>query len=175
MWTYPAGSIRGTWNRPVSSPGFWQGLQDDEELGGIPVYYWSDSMNCLYWIKNDEQWATFVMNRVKKTRSGSEPLRRFTEIFPDKDDVTRLVKVKTASGEKLRPVQRLYSLEINAVSSEPLRHRALKGTRRLSQSMEKNLRNKIADPVKSKVDNQPVLNQKPRLGCEIKTVKRLDI
>ncbi|GFU86784.1 transposable element Tcb2 transposase [Trichonephila clavipes] len=22
MWTYPAGSIRGTWNRPVSSPGF---------------------------------------------------------------------------------------------------------------------------------------------------------
>ncbi|GFT90811.1 DDE_3 domain-containing protein [Trichonephila clavipes] len=21
MWTYPAGSIRGTWNRPVSSPG----------------------------------------------------------------------------------------------------------------------------------------------------------
>ncbi|GIY50193.1 DUF1758 domain-containing protein [Caerostris extrusa] len=24
---------------------------DLEELGGIPVYYWSDSMNCLYWIK----------------------------------------------------------------------------------------------------------------------------
>ncbi|GIY43259.1 reverse transcriptase [Caerostris extrusa] len=103
------------------------------------------------------------------------PLGRVTEIFPGKDGVTRLVKVKTASGEKLRPVQRLYSLEINAVSSEPLRHRALKGTRRLSQSMEKNLRNKIADPVKSKVDNQLVLNQKTRLGREIKTVKRLDL
>ncbi|GIX89493.1 reverse transcriptase [Caerostris extrusa] len=48
---------------------------DLEELGGIPVYYWSDSMNCLYWIKNDEQWATFVMNRVKEIRSGSEPLQ----------------------------------------------------------------------------------------------------
>ncbi|GIY43253.1 hypothetical protein CEXT_550041 [Caerostris extrusa] len=32
-------------------------------------------MNCLYWIKNDEQWATFVMNRVKEIRSGSEPLQ----------------------------------------------------------------------------------------------------
>ncbi|GIY50195.1 hypothetical protein CEXT_449011 [Caerostris extrusa] len=62
---------------------------------------------------------------------------RVTEIFPGKDGVIRLVKVKTASGEKLRPVQRLYSLEINAVSSELLRHRALKGTRRLSQSTEK--------------------------------------
>ncbi|GIY68439.1 hypothetical protein CEXT_534331 [Caerostris extrusa] len=48
---------------------------DLEELGGIPVYYWSDSMNCLHWIKNDEQWATFVMNRVKEIRSGSEPLQ----------------------------------------------------------------------------------------------------
>ncbi|GIY05423.1 reverse transcriptase [Caerostris extrusa] len=48
---------------------------DLEELGGIPVYYWSDSMNCLYWIKNDEQWATFVMNRVKEIRSGSEALQ----------------------------------------------------------------------------------------------------
>ncbi|GIX68485.1 reverse transcriptase [Caerostris darwini] len=48
---------------------------DLEELGGIPVYYWSDSMNCLYWIKNDEQWATFVMNRVKEIRTGSESLQ----------------------------------------------------------------------------------------------------
>ncbi|XP_055928220.1 uncharacterized protein LOC129959422 [Argiope bruennichi] len=46
---------------------------DLEELGDIPVYYWSDSMNCLYWINNDEQRATFVMNRVKEIRSRSEP------------------------------------------------------------------------------------------------------
>ncbi|GIY52763.1 hypothetical protein CEXT_6401 [Caerostris extrusa] len=78
-----------------------------------------------------------------------------------------------ASGEKLRPVQRLYSLEINAVSSEPLRHRALKGTRRLSQSTEQNLRNKIADPEKSKVDNQPVLNQKPDWDVRLKLSRDL--
>ncbi|XP_055944628.1 uncharacterized protein LOC129975590 [Argiope bruennichi] len=46
---------------------------DLEELRDIPVYYWSDSMNFSRWIKNDEQLATFVMNRVKEIRSGSEP------------------------------------------------------------------------------------------------------
>ncbi|GFU33564.1 hypothetical protein NPIL_226021 [Nephila pilipes] len=38
---------------------------------------------------------------------------RVTEIFPGKDGITRLEKVKTTCGEKLRPVQRLYSLEIS--------------------------------------------------------------
>lgn len=44
---------------------------DLESLGCIPTHYWSDSMNCLYWIKNDEQWATFVMNRVREIRTHS--------------------------------------------------------------------------------------------------------
>lgn len=115
----------------------------------------------------------FLNPELKKMLSW--PLGRIIKIFPGKDGITRLVKVKTASGEKLRPVQRLYSLEINAVYSEPLRLRALKGRRKLSQSMIKNLRSKTADSVKSKVDNQPVLNQKIRSGREIKTVKRLDL
>ncbi|GFU54819.1 integrase catalytic domain-containing protein [Nephila pilipes] len=37
-------------------------FSDLEEHGNIPIHYCSDLMNCLYWIKNDEQWATFVMN-----------------------------------------------------------------------------------------------------------------
>ncbi|GFT32550.1 hypothetical protein NPIL_345531 [Nephila pilipes] len=83
------------------------------------------------------------------------------------DGITRLVKVKTTSGEKLRPVQRLYSLEINAVSSVPLRHRVSKGTRKHSQCTGRNLRSKTADPVKSKFDKQPVLNKKTRLGRDL--------
>ncbi|GIY14967.1 hypothetical protein CEXT_440851 [Caerostris extrusa] len=142
---------------------WWEGpawLTEEEELWPI---------SNLYPDKN-------VVNAEKKKISCHFPVCEESLRFSGKDGVTRLVKVKTASGEKLRPVQRLYSLEINAVSSEPLRHRALKGTRRLSQSTEKkNLRNKIADSVKSKVDNPPVLNQKTRLRREIKTVKRLDL
>ncbi|GFX39648.1 uncharacterized protein TNCV_2103921 [Trichonephila clavipes] len=29
MWTYPAGSIRGTWNRPECHLRLWQRFQDD--------------------------------------------------------------------------------------------------------------------------------------------------
>ncbi|GFS49958.1 hypothetical protein NPIL_316971 [Nephila pilipes] len=101
-----------------------------------------------------------IMLIVQKT---SFVYRRVTEIIPGKDGITHLVKVKTTSGEKLRPVQRLYSLEINAVSSEPLRHRVSKGSRKLSQCMGRNLRSKTADSVKSKFNKQPVPNKKTRL------------
>ncbi|GFT19370.1 hypothetical protein NPIL_29051, partial [Nephila pilipes] len=46
---------------------------------------------------------------------------KITETFPGKDGIVRLAKVRTASGEILRPMQRLYSLEINAVSGDSLR------------------------------------------------------
>ncbi|GFX19845.1 transposable element Tc3 transposase [Trichonephila clavipes] len=42
MWTYPAGSIRGTWNRPVSSPG----LGNDSKM---MVILQSDSRRTLIW------------------------------------------------------------------------------------------------------------------------------
>ncbi|GFU54820.1 hypothetical protein NPIL_670011 [Nephila pilipes] len=65
------------------------------------------------------------------------PLGRVTEIFPGKDGITRLVKVKTTSGEKLCPVQCLYSLEINAVSSELLRHPSIERYKKTFSMYEK--------------------------------------
>ncbi|GBM21323.1 hypothetical protein AVEN_149898-1 [Araneus ventricosus] len=35
--------------------------------------YWSDSSNALYWIKKNENWTTFVFNRVKEIRLLSDP------------------------------------------------------------------------------------------------------
>ncbi|GBO42559.1 hypothetical protein AVEN_160208-1, partial [Araneus ventricosus] len=45
------------------------------ELGleKIPIFYWSDSMNALYWIKRNENWATFVYNRVLAIRKLTNP------------------------------------------------------------------------------------------------------
>ncbi|XP_055944331.1 uncharacterized protein LOC129975301 [Argiope bruennichi] len=45
------------------------------ELGleNIPIFYWSDSMNALYWIKRNEKWATFVYNRVLEIRKLTNP------------------------------------------------------------------------------------------------------
>ncbi|XP_055936594.1 uncharacterized protein LOC129966206 [Argiope bruennichi] len=40
------------------------------------------------------------------------PLGRVTEIIPGKEGITRLVRLKTALGEILRPIQRLFPLEI---------------------------------------------------------------
>ncbi|XP_011700215.1 PREDICTED: uncharacterized protein LOC105457307, partial [Wasmannia auropunctata] len=40
------------------------------------------------------------------------PLARVVKVLPGKDGVTRVVKLKTATGELVRPVQRLYPLEM---------------------------------------------------------------
>lgn len=44
-------------------------IKQDLKIDEIPTFYWTDSMNALYWIKNQEPWATFVMNRVKEIRN----------------------------------------------------------------------------------------------------------
>lgn len=42
------------------------------------------------------------------------PLARVIKVFPGKDGVIRVVKVKTAKGELMRPIQRLYPLEVSS-------------------------------------------------------------
>jgi len=42
------------------------------------------------------------------------PLGRIIELFPGKDGKTRVVKVKTKNGVYLRPIQRLYPLEVSS-------------------------------------------------------------
>ncbi|KAJ8964429.1 hypothetical protein NQ317_017452 [Molorchus minor] len=48
------------------------------------------------------------------------PLAKVEEIFPGKDGGVRLVKLKTSSGHLLRPVQRLYPLEIDSIEDDCL-------------------------------------------------------
>ncbi|CAG7821123.1 unnamed protein product, partial [Allacma fusca] len=40
------------------------------------------------------------------------PLARVIELFPGKDGIVRVVRLRTASGEIIRPVQRLFPLEV---------------------------------------------------------------
>lgn len=42
------------------------------------------------------------------------PLGRVVEIIPGKDNVTRLVRLKTATSSLLRPIQRVYPLEVSS-------------------------------------------------------------
>ncbi|UYV69625.1 hypothetical protein LAZ67_7000025, partial [Cordylochernes scorpioides] len=40
------------------------------------------------------------------------PLARIIQLYPGKDWLVRVAKVKTSSGDKIRPIQKLYNLEI---------------------------------------------------------------
>ncbi|KFM69359.1 hypothetical protein X975_25440, partial [Stegodyphus mimosarum] len=35
----------------------------------VPNTCWTDSSTTLFWIKNEDNWGTFVKNRIKKIRS----------------------------------------------------------------------------------------------------------
>lgn len=58
----------------------------------------------------------FVGNDLQKRLNW--PLARIKEIFPGKDGIVRVVKLQTAKGELVRPVQRLIPLEVEAESSD---------------------------------------------------------
>ncbi|UYV82218.1 hypothetical protein LAZ67_21001362 [Cordylochernes scorpioides] len=45
----------------------------DLEFEEIPRFYWTDSINALCWIQKEDNWAHFVMNRVKKIHNLSSP------------------------------------------------------------------------------------------------------
>ncbi|GFT61254.1 hypothetical protein NPIL_656401 [Nephila pilipes] len=48
------------------------------------------------------------------------PLTKVIDIFPGRDNVVRLAKVKTDNGIFLRPIQRLFPLEISQSEDDPL-------------------------------------------------------
>ncbi|XP_035217742.1 uncharacterized protein LOC118191057 [Stegodyphus dumicola] len=48
-------------------------VKEDLRLETLHIYYWSDSMDALFWIKKKENWAVFVHNRVKEIRTLSNP------------------------------------------------------------------------------------------------------
>ncbi|UYV71063.1 hypothetical protein LAZ67_8001573 [Cordylochernes scorpioides] len=45
----------------------------DLEFEEIPRFYWTDSTNALCWIQREDNWAAFVMNRVKEIHNLSSP------------------------------------------------------------------------------------------------------
>ena len=51
------------------------------------------------------------------------PLGKMIEVIQGKDGVTRLVRLKTEKSELLRPIQRLYPLEVSAAESVLVREK----------------------------------------------------
>ncbi|GFT46727.1 uncharacterized protein TNCV_1316841 [Trichonephila clavipes] len=47
-------------------------VKKDLKLENIELFFWSDSMDVLYWIKREGMWMSFVFNRVNEIRRLSE-------------------------------------------------------------------------------------------------------
>ncbi|GFY14100.1 uncharacterized protein TNCV_3612891 [Trichonephila clavipes] len=90
----------------------------DLGLENVPIYCWSDSVNALYWIKRKENWGTFVNNRVQEIRRLTNP--EDWKLIPGRDGRVRVVEVSTSSGSFLRPIQRLYTLEVSGTDISDL-------------------------------------------------------
>jgi hypothetical protein len=68
------------------------------------------SVNDVVLIESDQKRAQWTLARI-------------VELFPGRDGHHRVARVKTQQGELIRPVQRLYNLEVNLDSpSEPIVH-----------------------------------------------------
>ena len=46
-------------------------------------------------------------------KRGEWPLARITKVMPGKDNITRIIQVRTRDGEYTRPVSKLYKLEVD--------------------------------------------------------------
>lgn len=81
------------------------------------------------------------------------PLARVVRLFPGRDGIVRVVKLQTACGELVRPIQRLYPLE-------------------MSSTVHKNLSETTTQPEEK--DEQFPEAIRTRSGRRVKPVERLD-
>ncbi|GFX71109.1 DUF1758 domain-containing protein [Trichonephila clavipes] len=48
-------------------------VKEDLNLKNVPTFFYTDSTNALYWIKKEDNWATFIANRVNEIRKLMDP------------------------------------------------------------------------------------------------------
>ncbi|XP_071652822.1 uncharacterized protein [Temnothorax longispinosus] len=104
------------------------------------------------------------------------PLGRVIELFPGKDGIVRVVRLITATGQLVRPVQRLYCLEVD-VDVDPEELRKLYDKRVKSKTVAQDQNINELKQVPSEVDvsdeNVPIVPYKTRSGRTVKRVERL--
>ncbi|GBO26557.1 hypothetical protein AVEN_205168-1 [Araneus ventricosus] len=116
-----------------------------------------------------EGYIVLIGDDVKKRLQW--PLVRIIELIPGKDGLVRTVKLKTQSSTLIRPIQRVFPLELsgNDLTSLPLQKVQLTELSVNSPNPETSVKSSIPDPSKA---NQP---QVSRCGRAIKRPKRLNL
>ncbi|XP_055947057.1 uncharacterized protein LOC129980699 [Argiope bruennichi] len=153
-------------------------LQEDPRNRFRLEYLWQLRQQTKKMIKtHDFKVGEVVIVEVTNQKRLNWPLGKITEIFPGKDGLVRLVKVKTKKGEFLRPVQRLYALEVQTPSVENLLE---KRESEIEDEKEEAVQQQYVDhPEKlpeSDETSLPNLNtMKTRFGRKIQVPNRLDL
>lgn len=96
------------------------------------------------------------------------PLGRVIETFPGKDGVIRVVRLITASGQLVRPIQRLYPLEVDFdVVPEQLHKLYKKGVNKARDSKDEKEKASLSKAIEQKIESVPY---KTRSGRTVKPV-----
>ncbi|XP_011859693.1 PREDICTED: uncharacterized protein LOC105557134 [Vollenhovia emeryi] len=104
------------------------------------------------------------------------PLGRVLELFPGKDGVVRVVRLRTARGLLVRPVQKLYHLEVDTdMEQEELNK--IYDKRINSKSTNRNIRSdkqiQVSDVVKLSGESMPPVPYTTRSGRTVRCPERL--
>ncbi|GFS41006.1 hypothetical protein TNIN_120321 [Trichonephila inaurata madagascariensis] len=121
----------------------------------------------------------FLLIKVQKVCFNSENnihLRTFKDvqgkvkkIYPGKDGIVRVVEIKTKNGTFLRPVQRLYPLEVGEPGNFPFPGE--ESTPSVANGHSTRELPSVPDPVSTKTDHQDPLVRRSRYGRILKPTK----
>ncbi|GFS42180.1 uncharacterized protein NPIL_141961 [Nephila pilipes] len=90
-------------------------IKQDLNMEEVITVYWTNSTNALHWIKRDIVLIESIAKIVKW------PLWKVVKLIEGRDGVVLLTKIRTKHGDLLRPIQRLYPLEVSSTIHEDLR------------------------------------------------------
>lgn len=94
-------------------------------------------------------------------------LGRITQVIPGTDGEIRVVRVKTEKGELVRPVQRLYPLEVSTPNAMEMPNRTLENDQDNNEDMA---------PVEEPLDvHEENVETRTRRGRQVRPLKRLNL
>ncbi|GFS54017.1 DUF5641 domain-containing protein [Trichonephila clavipes] len=97
------------------------------------------------------------------------------EVYPGKDGVPRVARIRTSHGERIRPCQRLYPLEVSAKTEIGVLKASGKDNLPVEKTPESSTDHVPDSPVESTDNSEEKPPTKTRLGRTIKILRKLDL
>ncbi|GBM43388.1 hypothetical protein AVEN_264607-1 [Araneus ventricosus] len=103
------------------------------------------------------------------------PLGRVIELFQDKGNTERVAKLRAANGEIIRPIQRIYLLEISSTEISKSVPENIESVSDITDNCLHTVSNERSSQADAHQKEQSQTVKKIRCGRRIVPVKRLDL